>query len=121
MYKVLLTAAALLVAGPALAVDGEKEFKKCSACHSIEQDGKKKMGPNLWNIMNRGVGQSEGYKYSKKFAAWAAENPEWTDELMDAWLTNSKKLVKGTKMNYRQKSAEKRAAIIEYLKSMGEE
>ena len=121
MYKVLLTAAALLVASPALAVDGEKEFKKCSACHSIEQGGKKKMGPNLWNIMNRGTGQAEGYKYSKKFAAWAEENPQWTPGLMDAWVENSKKLVKSTKMAFKEKDEVKRADIIAYLQSMGVE
>ena len=99
----------------------DKAFKKCKSCHSIEEGDKHKTGPNLWNIMNRGTAQAEDYKYSKKFLAWSEENPEWTPELMDAWLTNSKKLVKGTKMAYREKKEEKRAEIIEYLTSMGEE
>ena len=98
----------------------DKAFKKCKACHSIEEGGKNKTGPNLWNIMNRGTAQGD-YKYSKKFAAWAEENPQWTPELMDAWLANSKKLVKGTKMNFKEKKEAKRADIIEYLQSMGEE
>ena len=51
----------------------------------------------------------------------AEENPEWTAELMDAWLTNSKKLVKGTKMNYRNNKEQSRADIIVYLTSMGEQ
>ena len=112
----------LLMSSTAWAGDvekGEKNFKKCMACHSIEEGGKNKVGPNLWNVMNRGTGQTEGYKYSKKFAAWAEENPEWTPELMDAWLENSKKLVKGTKMAFKEKKEEKRADIIAYLQSMG--
>jgi cytochrome c2 len=40
---------------------------------------------------------------------------------MDEWLTNSKKLVKGTKMNFKEKKESKRQAIIEYLQSMGTE
>ena len=28
-------------------VDGEKIFKKCAACHSINKDGKNKIGPAL--------------------------------------------------------------------------
>ena len=99
---------------------GEKNFKKCVACHSIEEGGKNKTGPNLWNIMNRGTGQAD-YKYSKKFAAWAEENPVWTPELMDAWLANSKKLVKGTKMAFKEKKESKRADLIAYLQSMGVE
>ena len=98
----------------------DKAFKKCVACHSIEEGGINKDGPNLWNVMNRGTGQMEGYKYSKKFAAWAEENPEWTPELMDAWLKNSKKLVKGTKMAFKEKKEANRADIIAYLQSMGE-
>jgi cytochrome c len=100
---------------------GEKNFKKCVACHSIEEGGKNKTGPNLWNVMNRGTGQQEGYKYSKKFLAWSEENPVWTPELMDAWLENSKKLVKGTKMAFREKKESKRADLIAYLQSVGVE
>jgi|TARA_B110000285_G_scaffold95670_1_gene109110 cytochrome c len=130
MLKILLTTPAmvttqvviwllvvtLLVITPAFA--GDKEFKRCKSCHSIEQDGKNKIGPNLWNIFNRGTAQNQDYKYSKKFRAWAEENPVWTPELMDQWLTKSTKLVKGTKMRFREKKQEKRAATIVYLQSM---
>jgi len=119
MLKILLITIAILVASaPAFA--GNKEFRKCKSCHSIEQDGKNKMGPNLWNIFNRGTAQNEDYKYSKKFLAWAEENPEWTPELMNQWLTKSTKLVKNSKMRFREKKQKKRTAIIEYLKTMQE-
>lgn len=123
--KLRLTALAALAAlafalPTGVLAETSKAFKKCASCHSIEEGGKNKTGPNLWNIMNRGTGQAEGYKYSKKFAAWAEENTEWTPELMDAWLENSKKLVKGTKMAFKEKDEAKRADIIAYLQSMGE-
>ena len=95
-----------------------KSFRKCVSCHTIEEGGRNKMGPNLWNIMNRGIGQMENYKYSKKFSAWAKKNPCWTPELMDQWLTKSRSMVKGTKMNFREKKEKKRAATIVYLRSM---
>ena len=36
--------------------NGEKQFKKCKACHSIKQGGGNKIGPKLWNVMFRKVG-----------------------------------------------------------------
>ena len=95
-----------------------KSFRKCVSCHTIEEGGRNKVGPNLWNIMNRGIGKMENYKYSRKFSAWAGKNTMWTPELMDQWLTKSRSMVKGTKMNFREKRESKRAATIEYLKSM---
>ena len=95
-----------------------KSFRKCVSCHTIEEGGRNKMGPNLWNIMNRGIGQMENYKYSKKFSAWAKKNTQWTPVLMNQWLTKSKSMVKGTKMNFREKRESKRAATIVYLRSM---
>ena len=95
-----------------------KSFRKCVSCHTIEEGGRNKVGPNLWNIMNRGTGQMENYKYSKKFSAWAKKNTMWTPVLMNQWLTKSKNMVKGTKMNFREKKEKKRAATIVYLQSM---
>ena len=68
MNKRILGIAALLALSFALptgalaqgdATKGEKEFKKCMSCHSIEEGGKNKTGPNLWNVMNRGVSKVE--------------------------------------------------------------
>jgi cytochrome c len=125
MLKVLITiSAVMLFSAEALAeiriipIDS-KSFRKCVSCHTIEEGGKNKMGPNLWNIMNRGIGQMENYKYSKKFSAWASVNPMWTPSLMDEWLTKSRNMVKGTRMNFRERKESKRAATIVYLRSMG--
>ena len=42
---------------------GEKVFKKCAACHSINKGGKNNIGPALYNVVGRGVGVINDYKY----------------------------------------------------------
>ena len=44
---------------------GKKVFKKCAACHSINEGGKNKIGPALWSVMSRKSGELNDYKYSK--------------------------------------------------------
>ena len=56
---------------------GEKVFKKCAACHSINKDGKNKIGPALYNVVGRAVGGVNDYKYSKALASYGKE---WTFE-----------------------------------------
>ena len=35
---------------------GEKVFKKCAACHSIIKGGKNNIGPALYNVVGRKIG-----------------------------------------------------------------
>ena len=43
------------VANAADPVNGKKVFKKCVACHSL-QEGKNKIGPSLYNLLDRKAG-----------------------------------------------------------------
>ena len=52
---------------------GEKQFKKCKACHSIKQGGGNKIGPKLWNVMFRPAGAITDYKYSKALSSYGKE------------------------------------------------
>ena len=93
--------------------DGEKTFKKCAACHSIAKGGKNKIGPALYNVLNRQAGSLSDYKYSKGMIAYAKK---WTPQEMDGFLENPKGWVKGTKMSYAGlKSEKERAAVILYM------
>ena len=94
-------------------VSGEKIFKKCVACHSINKGGKNKIGPALYNVVGRTVGGVNDYKYSKTLASYGKE---WTFEELNGFLQKPASYLKGTKMSYAGLRKEKdRASIIKYL------
>ena len=95
------------------AESGKKIFKKCAACHSINKDGKNKIGPALYNVVGRTVGGLEDYKYSKTLASYGKE---WTFKELNGFLQKPASYLKGTKMSYAGLRKEKdRASIIKYL------
>ncbi len=92
---------------------GEKIFKKCAACHSINKGGKNNIGPALYNVVGRKVGEISDYKYSKALTAY---NKEWTFEELNGFLIKPAKWIRGTKMAYAGLRKEKdRASVIKYL------
>jgi cytochrome c len=94
-------------------VSGEKVFKKCAACHSINKGGKNKIGPALYNVVGRTVGGVDDYKYSKTLASYGKK---WTFEELNGFLTKPSSYLKGTKMSYAGLRKEKdRASVIKYL------
>jgi cytochrome c len=103
--------AALMAMGDVTA--GEKIFKKCAACHSIVKGGKNKIGPALYNVVERKVGGVADYKYSKALANY---DRNWTFEELNGFLIKPAKYIKGTKMAYAGLRKEKdRASVIKYL------
>ena len=92
---------------------GEKVFKKCAACHSINKGGKNNIGPALYNVVGRNVGAISDYKYSKALSGYGKE---WTFEELNGYLIKPAKWIKGTKMAFAGLRKEKdRASVILYL------
>ena len=108
--------AALLALGDV--AHGEKVFKKCKACHSINAGGGNKIGPKLWNVMFRPVGAITEYKYSKALSSYGKE---WSWEEMNGFLIKPSKWIKGNKMGFAGLKSEKdRASVILYLNQSGD-
>ncbi|MCY0096259.1 c-type cytochrome [Hoeflea ulvae] len=98
------------------AVKGAKIFRKCAACHSVDE-AKNKVGPHLVDIVDRPVASVEGYKYSPAMVEHATEVPAWDVEALDAYLRNPKGVVKKTKMAFAGlKKDDDVADVIAYLK-----
>ena len=77
--------------------NGGKLFKKCATCHNYEKGSANKVGPHLWNIINRPKANVEGFAYSKALAEYGGE---WGYEELAEFLYKPKKYIKGTKMNF---------------------
>lgn len=100
MKQIIISAAAVLaLAAPAVAQDaaaGEKEFRKCKACHMIQDAAGTDIvkgggvGPNLFNVVGRKIASQEGYAYGEGIKEAAEMNPDlvWTEEELAAYVTN---------------------------------
>ena len=92
---------------------GAKVFRKCAACHSVNQGGKNKIGPKLWGVMFRPVGSITDYKYSKALTSYGKE---WTWKEINGFLIKPAKWIKGNKMGFAGLKSEKdRASVMLYL------
>ncbi|MGX9142214.1 c-type cytochrome [Mesorhizobium sp. 128a] len=101
---------------------GAAVFKKCQACHSGEKGGPNKVGPDLWDIVDRPVAEHEGFAYSagmKDFSKGGAEH--WTYDNLNHFITSPKKFVKGTAMGFAGlPKDEDRANVIAYLRTLSD-
>lgn len=102
----------------ASAEKGQAGTKACQACHSFEKGGPNKVGPDLWDVVERKKGAHEGYDYS---AAMKEKGGTWTYADLDEFLTSPKAYVKGTKMGFAGiANPQERANVIAYLHSLSD-
>lgn len=115
----LLPAASFAQEGDAAA--GERVFRKCMACHSLDPDGPTKAGPNLHGIVGRTTGTLEGFAYSDAMKAAGAEGHVWTPEEILLFVENPKAVIPGTKMTFAGlKKDTERADLLAYLETQSE-
>lgn len=123
----LCVACALAIAsGSAMAADatkGQSIFKKrCAVCHSNEQ-GKNKVGPSLFGVVDREAGTVPKFRYSKSYIEAGKKGLTWTQDKIVAYLKDPKAFmikVSGdpkakTRMVFKLKPEDERKAVAAYL------
>ncbi len=94
---------------------GAKVFKKCSACHKLE-DGANSTGPYLYGVVGRAVASAGGFGYS---AALTGLGGDWTAERLDEFLAKPSAFASGTTMSFSGLSkVGDRVNLIAYLDSL---
>lgn len=133
MKTILTTAAALLAFTATVAhaegdiAKGEKDFKKCKACHSIiSPEGDVivkggKVGPNLWGVIGRqAASQPDFGKYGDSITALGATGFVWTADEIVEYAKSPKKYLQAqlddpkakSKMTFKLKDASNVAAYL---------
>lgn len=119
----LAVVAACLWSGAATGQDmgdetrGEAVFGKCRGCHTVGQGARNGIGPHLNEVFGRVAGGLEGFRYSKAVQRAGAKGLEWHLDTLDAFLTQPKALIPGTRMSFRGlDDPQDRADVLAYLR-----
>jgi cytochrome c len=99
------------------AAAGEAVFKKCASCHTVDNGGANKVGPNLHGIVGRGIATHAGFNYSAAMKEFGA-GKNWDYEALSQFITKPKSYVKGTSMGFAGVAKpDERANLIAYLRN----
>lgn len=99
---------------------GEAAFRACAACHTVDEGGAHRVGPNLWDIVGASHAHADGFNYSDAMASLSDE--PWTYEALNAFIENPRETIPGTRMSYGgMRDVEDRANLIAYLRSLSDD
>ena len=98
---------------------GMATAKACAACHDFSKGGPNKVGPNLWDVVERPMGTAANFTYSDGFKAMGAK--PWGYDDLNTWLKMPKEFIKGTKMAFGGIGNEQdRANVLAYLATLSD-
>lgn len=99
------------------AARGKSTAKVCGSCHTFDQGGPNRVGPNLWAVIGRPVGAHGGFAYSP---AVAGHGGAWSYQELDRYLASPAKAIPGNKMAFNGiRNPKDRANLLAYLGTLG--
>lgn len=99
--------------------NGRKIFRQCAICHTSGRNEAGRVGPVLWDIVNRPLAASPSFAYSR--ALRANSDKRWDFANLDRYLKSPRKAFPGTTMSFRGiKNDQDRADLLLYLRSLSD-
>jgi cytochrome c len=100
------------------AARGERIFRVCAPCHSLEAD-RNMTGPSLADLWNRKAGGLPSFpRYSPPLKG---SGVVWNDATLDPWLADPQHFIPGNTMTFPGvKDARQRADLLAFLKQASE-
>ena len=116
MLAVTVSAAAMAEGN---AVQGASIFqRRCQMCHVADAEVTR-IGPTLLGLFGRKAGSIEGFAYSDALKGKGEEGLVWTEDTLDAYLTNPKSYIPRNRMAFPGlKNPEERLDLIAYLEAV---
>jgi cytochrome c len=101
-------------AEPGNAANGERMYRACVACHSLEPD-RNMTGPSLADLWNRKSGSLPSFpRYSP---ALQGAGIVWNDDTLDEWIKDPQHFIPGNTMTFPGlKDVRQRADLLAFLK-----
>jgi cytochrome c len=90
--------------------------RNCAACHTFNQGGPTRVGPNLFGVTERQIAEAPGYNYSP---ALKSHKGHWDESNLDAFLKSPRSFAPGTRMTFPGIGSDQdRRNVIAYLESL---
>ena len=101
---------------PEMVAAGERQWRKCQACHQVGEGAVNRTGPELNDLVGRTIGSVEGFRYSNSFTAAHDAGEVWTEEHLVEFLKNPRGVMPGTKMSFAGfRSDEEALQVLAYI------
>lgn len=96
---------------------GREIFKRCQNCHTIEEGGYHRIGPNLYGIMGRKIASLPDFDYSPALKEYSGV---WTAEVLNSFIERPNHVAMGTDMSFRGiNNPSDREALVSFLALQG--
>nr|CBI80208.1 Cytochrome c [Bartonella sp. 1-1C] len=99
--------------------NGRKIFRQCAICHASKPGESNRVGPSLWEIVDRPFANVKNYSYSKVLRA--NSDKKWDFFTLDRYIQSPRQAFPGTIMSFRGiKNDQDRADLLLYLRSLSD-